>query len=78
MFVNNLREGLGFTYDMEGNKYKGEHKNAQREGKGVFKTCEGKIYEGGWASNKMHGRGREEFLKSGECFLVFYKNGYRL
>ena len=28
MFVNNYREGLGFTYDMEGNKYKGEHKNA--------------------------------------------------
>ena len=43
----------------------------------MFKTCEGKIYEGGWSNNKMHGRGREKF-QSGECFLVFYKNGYRI
>lgn len=25
----------------------------------------------------MHGRGRENF-SNGECFLVYYKNGYRI
>ena len=48
-----------------------------REGKGIFKTSEGKVYEGGWSQNKIHGRGRERFA-SGECFLVYYKNGCRI
>jgi hypothetical protein len=77
MFKKGSREGLGLTYDLNGNKYKGEHKNGIREGKGLFKTNDGKIYEGGWSNNKMHGRGREQFV-NGECFLVYYKNGYRI
>ena len=77
MFTNGHREGLGITYDIIGNKYKGEHKNGIREGKGVFKCSDGKIYEGGWSNNKMHGRGREKFI-NGDCFLVYYKNGYRI
>ena len=38
---------------------------------------DGKLYTGGWSNNKMHGRGREKF-SNGECFLVYYKNGYRI
>jgi hypothetical protein len=77
MFNNGFRDGLGITYDIIGNKYKGEHKQGIREGKGVFKCSDGKIYEGGWQNNKMHGRGRERFA-NGDCFLVYYKNGYRI
>lgn len=77
MFLKGSRDGLGFTFDLAGNKYKGEHKKGIREGQGIFKTNDGKIYEGGWSSNKMHGRGRETF-SNGECFIVYYKNGYKL
>lgn len=77
MFSNGLREGLGITHDIIGSKYKGEHKVGLREGKGVFKCSDGKTYEGGWSNNKMHGRGREKF-NNGDCFLVYYKNGYRI
>lgn len=77
MFSNGFREGLGITYDITGSKYKGEHKAGIREGKGVFKSNDNKIYEGGWSNNKMHGRGREKFI-NGDCFLVYYKNGYRI
>jgi len=55
----------------------GFHKSGIREGKGVFKSSDGKIYEGGWNNNKMHGRGREK-VHDGDCFLVYYKNGYRI
>lgn len=42
MFKKGAREGLGITYDLDGNKYKGEHRNnGIREGKGIFKTKEG-------------------------------------
>lgn len=77
MFNKGTREGLGFTFDLAGNKYKGEHKKGIRDGQGIFKTNDGKLYEGGWSNNKMHGRGRETF-KNGECFIVYYKNGYKL
>lgn len=77
MFNKGSRDGLGFTFDLSGNKYKGEHRKGIREGQGIFKTNDGKYYEGGWSSNKMHGRGRETF-QNGECFIVYYKNGYKL
>ncbi|CDW81949.1 UNKNOWN [Stylonychia lemnae] len=77
MFVKGSRDGLGFTYDLSGNKYKGEHRKGIREGQGIFKTNDDKLYEGGWSNNKMHGRGRETFT-NGECFIVYYKNGYKL
>ena len=48
-----------------------------RDGKGIFKTSDGKVYEGGWSQNKIHGKGRERFA-TGECFLVYYKNGCRI
>jgi hypothetical protein len=59
MFSKGGREGLGYTYDPNGSKYKGEHKAGVKEGKGIFKTIDGKIYEGGWSNNKIHGKGRE-------------------
>ena len=77
MFNRGSRDGLGFTFDLSGNKYKGEHRKGIREGQGIFKTNDGKLYEGGWSNNKMHGRGRETF-NNGECFIVYYKNGYKL
>jgi len=77
MFVKGSRDGLGVTYDLSGNKYKGEHRKGIREGQGIFKTNDDKLYEGGWSNNKMHGRGRETFT-NGECFIVYYKNGYKL
>jgi hypothetical protein len=77
MFHKGSRDGLGFTFDLAGNKYKGEHRKGIREGQGIFKTNDNKLYEGGWSNNKMHGRGRETFA-NGECFIVYYKNGYKL
>jgi hypothetical protein len=77
MFIKGSREGLGYTYDLNGNKYKGEHKEGMREGKGIFKSNDGKIYEGGWSNNKINGKGRERF-PNGECFLVYYKQGQRI
>lgn len=62
------------TYDLDGNKYKGEHRNGMREGKGIFKTNDGTIYEGGWNANKRNGNGKE-YLPNGDVFKVFYKNG---
>jgi hypothetical protein len=32
MFFKGSRDGLGFTFDLAGNKYKGEHKKGIREG----------------------------------------------
>jgi len=61
---------------LNGNKYKGEHKNGMREGKGIFKTKD-RMYEGGWSLNKMHGKGKE-YLQNGECYIVYFKNGQRL
>ena len=77
MFYKGSRDGLGFTFDVAGNKYKGEHKKGIRDGQGFFKTNDGKVYEGGWSNNRMHGRGRETF-SNGECFIVYYKNGNKL
>ncbi len=77
MFNKGSRDGLGYTFDLSGNKYKGEHRKGIREGQGLFKTNDGRLYEGGWNNNKMHGRGRETFA-NGECFIVYYKNGYKL
>jgi hypothetical protein len=77
MFNKGSRDGLGFTFDLSGNKYKGEHRKGIRDGQGIFKTNDGKLYEGGWSNNKMHGRGRETF-SNGECFIVYYKNGCKL
>jgi hypothetical protein len=32
MFNKGSRDGLGFTFDLAGNKYKGEHRKGIREG----------------------------------------------
>jgi hypothetical protein len=32
MFIKGSRDGLGFTFDLAGNKYKGEHKKGIRDG----------------------------------------------
>lgn len=77
MFFKGQRQGLGTTYDLNNNKYKGEHENGMRHGKGIFYTNDGRIYEGGWNNNKMNGKGRE-YLPNGETYIVFYKNGQRL
>ena len=78
MFNRGSRDGLGITFDLGGNKYKGEHRKGIRDGQGMFKTSDGKVYQGGWSNNRMHGRGIETYNKSGECFIVYYKNGQKL
>jgi len=44
---------------------------------GVFKSSDGKISREGGTIKQDAWRGREKFM-NGDCFLVYYKNGYRI
>ena len=63
-FENGLLNGKGFFLDKQKNKYIGEFRDMKRWGTGKLVTNR-IIYEGEFVNDKINGKGRIKFLKSG-------------
>jgi len=57
-------KGLEVTYP-NGDNYKGDFVNGQREGEGLYISKEGHRYEGMWKNDMRHGAGTLTFASSG-------------
>ena len=63
-FENSLLNGKGFFLDKQKNKYIGEFRDMKKWGRGKLITNKF-IYEGEFVNDKIEGKGRIKFLKSG-------------
>jgi hypothetical protein len=61
--VNDLREGQGVMYLMNGDSYKGNWVKNMMDGQGkYFYRSEGQEYDGLWKLGKRHGQGIIRFV----------------
>ena len=72
-FENGLINGKGIFLDSKKNRYIGDFKNMKRWGKGKWITNK-IIYEGEFYNNKIHGKGKIKFLKSGIQYIGTFQN----
>ena len=63
-FENSLLNGKGFFLDKQKNKYIGEFRDMKKWGRGKLITNK-LIYEGEFVNDKIEGKGKIKFLKSG-------------
>jgi hypothetical protein len=77
--VDGVREAKQASLEWSnGDIYEGGFKNGLRHGYGKLTEQNGtRVYEGTWAMSQKEGKGVETFA-NGECFIVYYKNGYKL
>ena len=52
-FSNNLKNGEGILYLLNGDKFEGMFNNDQINGKGVFTKSNGEVIHGEWKQNKL-------------------------
>ena len=72
-FINGIINGKGIFIDKNKNKYIGDFINMKRWGKGKWST-NNIIYEGEFYNNKIHGKGKIKFIKSGIEYIGTFKN----
>ena len=71
-YVNNLKNGFGRLYYVNGEYYEGEFNDDKMEGEGIYHFKNGDVWEGIFENKKKNGVGIMK-RKNGEIFLTQYE-----